>query len=76
MSPTGLRNFVDGAEAFGATIRRARAWFARWALDHGHHDVAEENALEVLLGPVAPSRRDDAVAACRRVLERMRKTTS
>ena len=72
MSPTGLRSFADGRDAFDSTLRRARTWYARWALEHGREAVAEENALEVLFGPLPESRRDVAIATCRTVIETFR----
>jgi methylphosphotriester-DNA--protein-cysteine methyltransferase len=72
MSPTGLRSFADGRDAFDSTLRRARAWYARWALEHGQAAVADENALEVLFGPLPESSRDVAIASCRRVIEALR----
>jgi hypothetical protein len=72
MSPTGLRSFADGRDAFDSTLRRARAWYARWALERGREAVAEENAIEVLFGPLPESSREVAIACCRRVIEALR----
>lgn len=57
MSPSGLRNLIDGAVPYGKTIRRARAWYAQWNQRHGSLDVADRVAIMVLVATVPEEKR-------------------
>jgi hypothetical protein len=57
MSPSGLRNLIDGAVPYGKTIRRARAWYAQWSHRHGSLDVADRVAIMVLVATVPEEKR-------------------
>jgi hypothetical protein len=60
MSPSGLRNFIDGAVPYGKTVRRARAWYAQWSQRHGSLDVADRVAIMVLVATVPGETRQAA----------------
>ena len=70
MSPAGLRLLASRSRPHGATMRRARAWFAGWNLQAGHVACAVEAALETLAAPLPEQRREAFRAECRRTLAR------
>ena len=61
MSPSGLRNLIDGAAPYGKTVRRMQAWYAEWCHFHGSLDTADRLAIEVLVATVPAERRQAAV---------------
>ena len=60
MSPSGLRNLIDGAVPCGKTVRRVRAWYAHWNQRHGSLDVADRVAITVLVATVPEEKRQAA----------------
>ncbi len=58
MSPTGLHGFIEGTEPYVKTLRRARVWLAERVQGEGDQDLADARAIEILVSPLAPDRRD------------------
>ena len=64
MSPTGLRQFLNGRAPYSATLRRLTAWYVRWELARAGFtpDVARA-AVRVLLEAIPDAERDASSAA-------------
>ena len=67
MSPTGLRNFIDGAEPYSSTRRKLTLWYTRSG--HPADRNAASTALAVLVQDLPPAARQAAVKEILAVLE-------
>ena len=59
MSPTGLKNLLDGARPYSATRRKLECWYVRGGHMPDVHSAL--SALEVLVQDVAPDERTQAM---------------
>jgi hypothetical protein len=79
MSPTGLRNFLQGRNPYSATLRRLTAWYLRHQLaTHGFTPDVARAAVAVLLEAIPEAELDAAGAdllECVREIHRARGVT-
>lgn len=72
MSAPSLRDFINGSEPRQATVRKLAEWYVRTAADRG--DVLSEGtaraALALLVEPIPPERREDALRELVDAIER------
>jgi hypothetical protein len=73
MSPSGLRNLIDGARPYGKTVRRVQAWYAQWSQHHGSPDIADRVAIGVLVATVPAERRQAAIEKLEAVIGALRR---
>lgn len=72
MSAPSLRDFIDGSEPRQSTVRKLTAWYVRTATERG--EVLDERtaraALALLVEPIPPERRADALRELVEAMER------
>jgi len=72
MSAPSLRDFINGSDPRPSTVRKLTEWYVRTAADRG--DVLSEGtaraALALLVEPVPPERRGDALRELAEAMER------
>lgn len=71
LSPMGLRNFLDGAQPYRATLRKLTIWYVRHGAQGGAGAEVIRSAMSLILEGLPEDSREAAEQALLAVVEQM-----